>query len=152
MASRAPWAADATRSPLPAPRAMASHIPHSGRHGLNGPPPAPHPQPVIAALVAAIQRKAGSGARGWLDCGDKPRNDMDRRVLASRASWATCVNTLACGERVRVRGSRKWSLSRTGLVPHRGHSADAVEEGMKAVPWYTPGKPEADFLPRRTCP
>jgi len=48
---------------------------------LMGRSPAPHPQPVIAALVAAIQRKAGSGAWGWLDCGDKPRNDMVCCVL-----------------------------------------------------------------------
>jgi len=38
------------------------------------------PAPAKAG-VAAIQRQAGSGAWGWLDCGDKPRNDMVCCVL-----------------------------------------------------------------------
>jgi hypothetical protein len=32
---------------------------------------------VIPALVAGIQRKAGSEASGWLDAGDKPRHDRE---------------------------------------------------------------------------
>ena len=38
---------------------------------------------VIPALVAGIHRTARSGARGWLDTGDKPRYDNRARYVAA---------------------------------------------------------------------
>jgi hypothetical protein len=51
---------------------------HLRRHILNF---------VIAALVAAIHLEAGSGACGRMDCGDKPRNDMEPPSLGIPADF-----------------------------------------------------------------
>jgi len=70
------------------------------------------PAPAKAG-VAAIQRQAGSGAWGWLDCGDKPRNDMVCRVLGILADLC---DALACGrgnprtKEATAGGHRPWLL------------------------------------------
>jgi hypothetical protein len=45
-------------------------------------------QAVIAVLVTAIHRATISGARGWLDTGDKPRYDKDLLVALGASPQA----------------------------------------------------------------
>src|SRR5207237_5759818 len=59
------------------------------------PSTSPNPHLVIPVLVAGIHHAVGSGVRGWLDSGDKPRYDSYRMVPT--APWQYFSTTFMSG-------------------------------------------------------